>query len=62
MIQPYLFNTPSSFEFLDLAYGYMWYQIQLNPSHHVISFNKNGRQLLDLGKFRDTAYVYSNSV
>jgi len=44
---------------LDLAYGYMWYRKILNES---TTENRESVQLLDLGHFRDRAYVYVDEV
>uniref|UniRef100_A0A7M5WZQ4 Beta-galactosidase n=2 Tax=Clytia hemisphaerica TaxID=252671 RepID=A0A7M5WZQ4_9CNID len=55
ILQPIILPQPASFERLDLAYGYMLYQIFIDQDHPMI---EGPTQTLNLGVFRDRAYVY----
>ena len=59
IIQPIILPQPASFEKLELAYGYMLYQIFLSENQPLI---EGGTQTLNLGDFRDRAYVYVDMV
>jgi len=60
LVPPIVRDYPSTFEMLDLAYGYMWYRKILNES--TTENDRESVQLLDLGHFRDRAYVYVDEV
>lgn len=59
ILQPIILPQPASFERLDLAYGYILYQIFIDQDHPMI---EGPTQTLNLGVFRDRAYVYVDMV